>query len=477
MPKLTKSLLDKAEVRDRTYTIWCSELKGLGAFVAPSGTRTYFVDYRNANGTRRRMKLGRHGTITADQARTLAITAMADVAHGKDPMAERNEARRAMSVKELCERYIYELDHNRILGKRGRPKKASTCKTDIGRIRQHIIPLIGGRPVNQLTKAEVTAMMKDVMTGRTRRNVKTGKLRGRSIVKGGPGTATRTVGLLGGILTYAKDELGIIAVNPAHGIRKPKDAVRTRRLNEEEYRKLGQMLREAAEDETYKSTAEMIRLIALTGCRRGEIIALKWSEVDDVGSCLRLEDSKEGQSLRPAGLAVLEAIDGRRILEGYSPYIFPGREIDTPFGSLPNHWDKIFKNSDLADVTPHVLRHSFASMANDLGFTEITIAALLGHASGSMTSRYIHSLDAALVVAADTVAGYIQALMDGAKLVRHSYPLDRKSRKAAVARFLESAAGDESDPSAPVQAEVPQVRPQVPKIDHVGWEHWDRLTT
>lgn len=440
MPKLTKTLLDKAELRDRQYTIWCSELKGFGAFVMPSGVRTYFVDYRNTNDVRRRMKLGRHGTITAEQARTLAIKALASVAHGNDPLMERREARKAMSVKELCECYITELENDRVLGKRGRPKKASTRYTDIGRIRQHIIPLIGARPVNQLTKADVTAMMKDIMSGRTRRNVKTGKLRGRSIVKGGPGTANRTVGLLGGILTYAKDELGIITANPAHGIRKPKDAVRTRRLSEEEYRKLGSMLRSIGEDETYKSTVEMIRLLALTGCRRGEVIALKWSEVDDAGSCLRLEDSKEGQSVRPVGLAVLEAIDERRILEGYSPYIFPGREIDTPCGSFPNHWDKIFRDSDLSDVTPHVLRHSFASMANDLGFTEITIAALLGHASSSITSRYIHTLDAALVVAADTVAGYIHALMDGSKLVLHSYPLDRKSRKAALTRFLETAA-------------------------------------
>lgn len=449
MPKLTKTLLDKAELRDRQYTIWCSELRGFGAFVMPSGIRTYFVDYRNANDVRRRMKLGRHGTITADQARTLAIKALADVAHGKDPLVERNQARKAMSIKELCECYITELEHDRVLGKRGRPKKASTRYTDIGRIRQHIIPLIGAKPVNQLTKADVTAMMKDIMSGRTRRNVKTGKLRGRSIVRGGPGTANRTVGLLGGILTYAKDELGIIAINPAHGIRKPKDAVRTRRLNEEEYRKLGLMLRKAGEDETYRSAVEIIRLLALTGCRRGEIISLKWSEVDDAGSCLRLEDSKEGQSVRPVGLAVLEAIDERRILEGYSPYIFPGREIDSPCGSFPNHWEKIFKDSDLSDVTPHVLRHSFASLANDLGFTEITIAALLGHASGSITSRYIHTLDAALVVAADTVAGYIHALMDGARLVRHSYPLDRKSRKAALTRFLEAAADEEPHSDGP----------------------------
>ncbi len=65
----------------------------------------------------------------------------------------------------------------------------------------------------------------------------------------------------------------------------------------------------------------------------------------------------------------------------------------------------------LADVTPHVLRHSFASIANDLGFTEVTIAALVGHSKGSVTSKYIHTLDTALIMAADTISGYIQGLL------------------------------------------------------------------
>ncbi|HKT86020.1 MAG TPA: Arm DNA-binding domain-containing protein [Novosphingobium sp.] len=126
MPKLTKTVVDKAEPRNRQYTVWCSDLKGFGVFVLPSGTRTYFVDYRNTNNVRRRMKLGRHGTITAEQARTLAIQALAEVAKGNDPLEDRNSARKAISVTELCELYIAELEAGRILGKGGRPKKAST---------------------------------------------------------------------------------------------------------------------------------------------------------------------------------------------------------------------------------------------------------------------------------------------------------------------------------------------------------------
>ncbi len=104
------------------------------------------------------------------------------------------------------------------------------------------------------------------MAGKTRVSVKTKKLRGKAVVRGGAGTATRTVGLLGGILTYAV-EAGIIESNPAHGLRKPKDNVRKRRLSEAEYRILGQMLRDAAAHEKYATTVDIIRQIGLTGCR------------------------------------------------------------------------------------------------------------------------------------------------------------------------------------------------------------------
>ena len=103
----------------------------------------------------------------------------------------------------------------------------------------------------------------------------------------------------------------------------------------------------------------------------------------------------------------------------------------------------MFRKSALADVTPHVLRHSFASIANDLGFTEVTIAALVGHAKGSVTSKYIHSLDTALIMAADTISGYIQGLLDGKEFKQTAYALNRDSRKAALARFLRKAEGEE----------------------------------
>ena len=442
MAKLTKRIVDAAEINGRDYFIWDDELPGFGLRVFASGKRSYLIQYRAAGRTRR-YTIGLHGVWTPETARQEAKIQLGRIAGGDNPAEERQLDHKAITVKELCALYVADLNAGLILGKGGRPKKPTTIGTDTGRIDRHIVPLIGARRVKDLTKADINKVLKDIMAGKTRVAVKTRKLRGKAIVRGGAGTATRTVGLLGGILTYAVDA-GIIERNPAHGLKKPKDNVRNRRLSEAEYRTLGQMLRKAAENEKYALTVEIIRLIALTGCRRSEIIGLMWDEVDLDASCLRLVDSKEGDSVRPTGLPVVECLEERRKRKE-GDYVFPGERNGAAFGGFPNHWEQIFRNSPLSDVTPHVLRHSFASIANDLGFTEITIAALVGHSKGSMTSKYIHTLDTALIMAADTIGGYIQGLLDGVEFKQTAYALDRDTRKAALERFLSRAVNGNND--------------------------------
>ena len=211
------------------------------------------------------------------------------------------------------------------------------------------------------------------------------------------------------------------------------------------------MLREAEKNEVLAVPVAIIRQIALRGCRRSEIIKLKWSECDLEGSCLRLAETKEGASVRPVGLSVVEYLEGRKE-DAVGPYVFPGLELGTHYGYFQTLWGQMFEGSPLAGVTPpHVLRHSFASIANDLGFTEITIAALIGDAKGSITGRYIHTLDTALLMAADNISGYISGLLDGVKFKHNSYALDRSSRKASLARFLTDASGDPPEPSDAVR--------------------------
>lgn len=121
------------------------------------------------------------------------------------------------------------------------------------------------------------------------------------------------------------------------------------------------------------------------------------------------------------------------------------RAEDSAFGVLPNQWNEIFIGSPPEGITPPILRRSFASIGRDLGFTEVTIAALLGHAKGLVTSKYIHVLDATLIVAADTLAGYISALLEGTVFRQRAYALDRNSRQTALNEFLARQQSPQAD--------------------------------
>ena len=443
MPKLTKSIVDAAAPRGKQFTIWCSELKGFGVFVQPSGSRTYFVDYRNRDGIRKRMTIGRHGKITVDQARKLAIATLGETVKGGDPAEERAQQRKALTVKELCDRYLAAAEKGLILGKGNRPKKASTLYVDRGRTNRHIMPLLGKKRVQTLKSTDINRFVEEVASGKTATIQKTGKKRGKSIVRGGLGTAARTVGLLSGILTYAVNQ-GVIEKNPAHGVRKPADGVKKRRLSDDEYRLLGKILQEKATDEQFETTVKIVRHLALTACRRGEAIHLKKSEVDVDSSCLRLNDSKEGASVRPVGLPVLNLL-APLLSEDNETFVFKGTVEAKALVGFPRLWKKLLKDTALADLTPHVLRHSFSSIANDSGFTEATIGALMGHSRGTVTGRYIHTVDSLLVMAADTVSGYIQGLLDGKKFRRTIYALDRASREAALVRLFEQSLAPEDN--------------------------------
>lgn len=415
MPKLTKKIVDAATPREKQYTVWCSELKGFGVYVQPSGSKTYFVDYR-VDGARRRMTIGRHGTITTEDARKLAIETLGGIVLQKaDPLLERKTRRASLTVAQLCDQYMKAAEKGLILGRRkNQPKKASTLEVDRGRIARHIKPLLGRKLVIDLTRADVTKFMRDVAAGKTARKDRSGKNGARVEVKGGMGTAARTTGFLGGILTYAVDE-GIIPSNPAQGVKLPADNVRDRRVTADEYRAIGKAL---SGPESEVDTPQAITgawLLALTGCRVGEISALRWDEVDEAGGCFRLLDSKSGPSVRPVGREAFDVLRKAMRVSG-NPYVLPAlrKGGQKHYGGLEGAWVRFMGRAGLEGVTPHTLRHSLASVAGDLGYADSTIAAMLGHAGGTVTSRYVHRLDSVLVAAANKVCAEVYRQMTGA---------------------------------------------------------------
>jgi integrase len=357
--------------------LWDSTVIGFGARRKHSDSVVFFLKYRTQTGRQRWVKIGRFGSPwTPDQARAEALRLLGAVVTGADPAADKYATRGAKTVKQLCDSYLADAKAGKLM------KKASTIVTDESRIRKHIIPQFGHLPVHAVGRGDVENFLHAIPRG----------------------TATRTTGLLGSIFEYGIRN-GMRADNPVRGVKTFADGKRERRFSDDEYRMLGAALGKAADERVWPAATTATRFIALTGWRSGEALALRWDEVDLPRRTATLPDTKTGRSMRPLSIAACEVLNGiSRTHE--LVFVPPPRVAGVRW--FQHYWLRL----DLPrDLTSHILRHSFASLAADLGYSEPTIASLLGHKGRSITSRYIHSADAALLAAADAVAGKIAEMM------------------------------------------------------------------
>lgn len=382
--------------------VWDSAVPGFGARRQRSTAVAYVVIYRTSEGRSRRYTIGRHGAPwTPDTARDEALRILGEKVTGADPAADKQSKRKAETVADLCDAYYADAEAGKLMTRRRAPKKASTLATDKGRIDRHIIPRLGRLKVAAVTRSDVETFMHDIANGKTAGRAKSGKRRGVSNVRGGLGTASRTVGLLGAIFTFAVRR-GLRGDNPVHGVMRPADGRRERRLTDPEYEMLGSALRKAEEAAIWPAAVAATQFLALTGWRSGEALALTWAEIDLPRRTATLADTKTGKSVRPLSHA---AVDVLRDLPRIGDLVFPPTRGDGHMTGFRKLWDRIRALGGVpADITPHVLRHSFASLAGDLGYSELTISALVGHKGHSVTSRYVHAADAVLLAAADAIA-------------------------------------------------------------------------
>ena len=169
------------------------------------------------------------------------------------------------------------------------------------------------------------------------------------------------------------------------------------------------------------SAVNAIRLLVMTGCRKGEILSLRWQDVDFERSCFRLPESKTGAKVVPVGAAVLKLLEGLPKIEG-NEFVLPGDKEGTHFVGLPKVWREIRERAGLSGVRLHDLRHSFASVGAAGGDSLFMIGKLLGHRQSGTTARYAHLADDPLKATADRISGTIAAAMkgdtDGAEVVR-----------------------------------------------------------
>ena len=376
MPRITKRLVDAAEARPAEYFVWDSEIPGFGLRVLPSGRKGYVVQYR-AGRRSRRISLGPSTVLTCEQARNRAISIVAAARNGADPAAERDAGRKAITVKELAERFDKEHIAIRV--------KASTAKEYRRNLDRFILPALGQLTVTGITRADVAKFHHDL----------------RHI----PYQANRCLEVVSKMFSLAEMwGLRPDGTNPRKHIRKYPEEKRERFLSAAELRRIGEVLREMeAERIELPSAILAARLLILTGCRLNEIMTLKWEYVDLAERVLRLPDSKSGAKVVHLGQPAVELLRDAHRIEG-NPWVITGTLPGKRLSDLQPFWQRVRARAGVKDVRIHDLRHTFASTAVASGQGLPMIGKLLGHTQVQTTARYAHLAAEPVRMAADAVA-------------------------------------------------------------------------
>jgi len=386
MPKLTKRLADATRPRESEVVIWDSELRGLGFRVRPSGHRSFIVQYRNSQGRTRKVKVGDYGRLTPDEARREAKMILAEVERGADPAEEVRRERQADTVRELAAEY---LDRHLI------PKKRQSTVKEFRRLLDTIIlPRLGNRKAVDVTRRDAEAIHRDLAAT--------------------PVNANRVLALISALMVFAERvEIRPAGSNPCRFVEKYSETPRERYLSAAELARLGEVLAEVEEAGSELPSALLaIRLLALSGMRRGEVLSLKWEYIDFARAVANLPTSKTGAKRVSLGAPALELLSRAARTEG-NPYVISGARPGAALVGLQKIWERLRHLAGLDAVRLHDLRHGYASAGAAGGESLLVIGRLLGHATSAMTERYSHLSPDPMRSAADRISSKIAADMQG----------------------------------------------------------------
>jgi integrase len=394
--RLTDAIARAAKPSGKSLAInWDDEVKGFGLRVTKAGARAWVLAYR-AQGVQRQITIGSFPDWSVKQAREKAKEFKRQVDDGGDPMRDRRVERRAPTIADLAD--LYRRVHL--------PKKRPTSQLGDGLIlAKHILPALGNRKVEAVRHADVADLH-------------------RQIAKATPIAANRTIALLSRLFSIAITE-EMRADNPCKGVDKSPENRRERYLSEGEIARLMDVL----DQHPRQSSANAVRLLLLTGARRGEVLGATWQQFDlDKGTWTKpAATTKQAKThhlpLSAAALellramkmeqdaAVHEARTRRRIMPAPSR-LFPGNGAGQVQQSLKRFWASICKDAGIDDAHLHDLRHTHASILASKGISLPTIGAMLGHTQPATTHRYAHLFTNTLRDAADVAGAFISNAKD-----------------------------------------------------------------
>ncbi|MBL8677350.1 MAG: integrase arm-type DNA-binding domain-containing protein, partial [Alphaproteobacteria bacterium] len=312
MPKLTKRFVESIKPDPiKTLIYWDLELKGFGAVILPSGRRTYCIQYRNQDRVLKRYKIGVHGQITTEEARSLAKQNLGQVAQGKDLTEKKKQIKLLPTMEDLAKNYIE---------RHGYKKRPSSLKGDQGLLKNVILPALGSLKVEHVTRRDIEAIHKNFQDT--------------------PYKANHSLRLLSKMFNLAIS-WGWRDNNPVLGIEKYQEEKRDRWLDEEELDRLWDVL----DQYSNHLTAYVFKFLLLTGARKGEALGAAWDQFDlEKGvwikpSHLTKQKKKEYLPLSEKAIEVLEIV--KKLTPNNSFYVFPGKVIGKPLQEIKTFWKRV----------------------------------------------------------------------------------------------------------------------------------------
>ncbi len=377
--RITKRAVDALTVEVEDAVFWDRDLPGFGVRVHATGRKAYVVQSRGKAGPKR-VTLGRHGDLSTDEARKRAAVVIDRIKQGEDPIPKPPEPELTVAV--LSERFMHV--HVNVHCK---PRTIATYRSVLDK---HILPVLGEKAISEVGRKEISALHHEL--------------------RDTPAMANQTVKILSTMFSLA-EAWGKIPPgrNPCESVRRYKERSRERFLTPEEFQRLGRVLRDAETDgSVWPPAIAALRLLMLTGCRKSEILTLRWDDVDRTAGELRLRDAKAGPRMVLLTAPVRTVFDGIPRIDG-APWVLAGQRPGTGLTKLDNYWQSIRAKAGLEDVRIHDIRHSYASRALALGESLPTIGKLLGHRKVGTTARYAHLMRDAEKEAATRVGDSIGA--------------------------------------------------------------------
>ena len=374
--RLSDTAIARLRPRVREYTVWDTHVTGLGVRVRPSGAITFVLIRTSAAGSKR-ISLGSVASRGVEDVRRQCHALMVN--------PESSNATRKVHNSPTLRDFVAGPWHDANLPR----YKPSTRRRLTRTLVNQLLPDFGSIPLDRITRHCVLQWF-------------------NAYSQAAPGGANHALSLLAQILNFAV-ACDHIDINPAHRMKRNRRNLLTRFLSSHEIRRLNRALEEHSRNGAVaQQQADIIRLLLLTGCRKSEILSLRWSEVE--GNTLALADSKTGPRKVPLNA------QARRIIErqprGASAFVFPSpRHPERPRAACPRLWDSLRRQIGIEDVRLHDLRATFASHAVMNGVPVPVVSRLLGHSNVRMTLRYAHLADKDIEATAERIGAAMAQVM------------------------------------------------------------------